>query len=298
MCKELKKNNNTSHIPLIFLTAKTSDIDKIEGLNTGAADYIVKPFDPNELKIKVGNILADRKKSQDRLRKDFILNPAEVKVESPEEIFLQQAVRIIEEHMGDGDFNLVNNLLFNWWNRSVDGGDHRSFYNIINNYLKPGPVTPTDKSIAHRFLKPEGDRSVRDSLILGKAYVHGNIAEGYCRRSAKEYLNFLNISLGSCGELNSSMISFHRAELISDDEFDPFELEKGINIEFEHTDDYNIAKAIAKDHLAECDSYYTRLERMERECEKDESLEKEAELTISDDELDDEDLEDLDDEDE
>jgi four helix bundle protein len=50
-----------------------------------------------------------------------------------------------------------------------------------------------------------------------------NIAEGYCRRSAKEYLNFLNISLGSCGELNSSMISFHRAELISDDEFERFD---------------------------------------------------------------------------
>ncbi len=108
MCKELKKNSNTSHIPLIFLTAKTSDINKIEGLNTGAADYIVKPFDPNELKIKVENILTDRKNNQDRLRKDFILSPAEVKVESPEEIFLQQAVRIIEEHMGDGDFNLVN----------------------------------------------------------------------------------------------------------------------------------------------------------------------------------------------
>jgi DNA-binding response OmpR family regulator len=64
MCKELKKNNNTSHIPLIFLTAKTSDIDKIEGLNTGAVDYIVKPFDPKELKIKVDNILTDRKKNR------------------------------------------------------------------------------------------------------------------------------------------------------------------------------------------------------------------------------------------
>lgn len=78
-----------------------------------------------------------------------------------------------------GDFNLVNNVLFNWWNRSVDGGDHKSLYNIINNYLKPGPITPKDRPIAHRFLKPEGDRSSRDKLILGKAYVNGNIAEGY-----------------------------------------------------------------------------------------------------------------------
>ena len=41
----------------------------------------------------------------------------------------------------DGDFNFVNNVLYNWWNRSIDGGDDNSRYNIINNYLKPGPVT-------------------------------------------------------------------------------------------------------------------------------------------------------------
>lgn len=46
-----------------------------------------------------------------------------------------------------------------------------------------------------------------------------NIAEGYCRRSIKEYLQFLNFSLGSCGELNSAMISFHKAGHISDEEF-------------------------------------------------------------------------------
>ena len=78
-----------------------------------------------------------------------------------------------------GSFNLINSVMFNWWNRSVDGGDHRSKYNIINNYFKPGPITPKDKPISHRFLKPEGDRGRKDKLILGKAYVNGNIAEGY-----------------------------------------------------------------------------------------------------------------------
>lgn len=77
-----------------------------------------------------------------------------------------------------GDFNLVNNVLFNWWNRSIDGGDHKSLYNIINNYLKPGPVTPKDKPIAYRFLKPESKRG-SDVPIYGKGYVNGNIAEGF-----------------------------------------------------------------------------------------------------------------------
>ena len=47
-----------------------------------------------------------------------------------------------------------------------------------------------------------------------------NIAEGYCRRSLKEYLNFLNIALGSCGEYYSCIISFHKANQITEEEFE------------------------------------------------------------------------------
>lgn len=50
-----------------------------------------------------------------------------------------------------------------------------------------------------------------------------NIAEGYCRRSPKEYLNFLNFALGSCGELNSSMIAFNKAGILTDEDFETFD---------------------------------------------------------------------------
>lgn len=79
----------------------------------------------------------------------------------------------------DGDFNLVNNVIFNWWNRSVDGGDENSLYNIINNYLKPGPITPKDKPIAYRILKPESSRDKNKPNTFGKAYVNGNVVEGF-----------------------------------------------------------------------------------------------------------------------
>ncbi len=78
----------------------------------------------------------------------------------------------------DGDFALVNNVIFNWWNRSADGGDNKSFFNFFNNYYKPGPITPNDKPISHRILKPESGRAKKDSLTFGKAYVNGNIMEG------------------------------------------------------------------------------------------------------------------------
>lgn len=78
----------------------------------------------------------------------------------------------------DGDFGFANNVIFNWWNRSADGGDDKSFFNFINNYYKPGPITPKDKPISYRILKPESGRSHKDTLVFGKAYVNGNIVEG------------------------------------------------------------------------------------------------------------------------
>ena len=79
--------------------------------------------------------------------------------------------------MNEG-FNFVNNVIFNWWNRSVDGGDNTSRFNIINNYFKPGPITPADQPISYRILKPESGRSKEFKDTFGKAYVNGNIVEG------------------------------------------------------------------------------------------------------------------------
>ena len=89
----------------------------------------------------------------------------------------------------DGDFNFVNNVLFNWWNRSIDGGDDNSRYNIIGNYLKPGPVTGYNmgKAIRHRILKPEASRDKARPEDFGRAYVHGNIVEGNARVTADNW---------------------------------------------------------------------------------------------------------------
>jgi hypothetical protein len=79
----------------------------------------------------------------------------------------------------NGIFNFVNNVVFNWVHRSVDGGDYRAQYNIINNYFKPGPATPKDNNVGHRILKPESGRSKLDHHVYGRCYVNGNIMEGY-----------------------------------------------------------------------------------------------------------------------
>ena len=78
----------------------------------------------------------------------------------------------------NGIFNFANNVMFNWVHRSTDGGDYRAMYNIINNYYKPGPQTPTKSPLAYRILKPEAGRSKLGYLTFGRAYVNGNIVEG------------------------------------------------------------------------------------------------------------------------
>jgi hypothetical protein len=78
----------------------------------------------------------------------------------------------------NGIFNFVNNTVFNWVHRSVDGGDYTAKYNIINNYFKPGPASKLDAPVGHRILKPESGRSKLDRRVYGKAYVYGNIVEG------------------------------------------------------------------------------------------------------------------------
>lgn len=76
-----------------------------------------------------------------------------------------------------GDFTFANNVLFNYRHRTVDGGDHESRFNIINNYYKPGPGTP-NSDVRFRLLKPESERSKTRLDHFGRAYVAGNVVEG------------------------------------------------------------------------------------------------------------------------
>lgn len=80
-----------------------------------------------------------------------------------------------------GNFNFVNNVVFNWWNRTIDGGDHTSQLNIINNVFKPGPATDLNNPrapIRYRIVKMEAGRDKEHSDDYGRAYVCGNVVWG------------------------------------------------------------------------------------------------------------------------
>ncbi len=93
-------------------------------------------------------------------------------------LFASNISRNCSVGMGGG-FNYVNNVVFNWWNRSVDGGGPRCWWNIIGNYYKPGPITPEGEPISWRIAKVESGRSrVDGERRFGKVYAEGNKVEG------------------------------------------------------------------------------------------------------------------------
>ena len=85
------------------------------------------------------------------------------------------------------DFNFVNNVLFNWRHRTIDGGGDESLYNIINNYFKPGPAV-NHGPVAYRILQPSATQSKKDTTPkFGKAYVAGNLVAGNEKVSADNW---------------------------------------------------------------------------------------------------------------
>ncbi|WP_295768296.1 polysaccharide lyase [uncultured Mucilaginibacter sp.] len=87
----------------------------------------------------------------------------------------------------NGIYNFVNNVVFNWVHRSMDGGDYTAKFNIINNYFQPGPATPKNEPVGHRILKPESGRSKLKYKVYGMAYVNGNIMEGNAKVTANNW---------------------------------------------------------------------------------------------------------------
>jgi signal transduction histidine kinase/ligand-binding sensor domain-containing protein/DNA-binding response OmpR family regulator len=106
LCRKLKTDLSTSHIPVLLLTARTGLIFKLEGLETGADDYLTKPFSPKELKLRVQNLLLVRQKLRERFERIANLSPKEIAVTSADERFLDRALNVAEEQMANADFSV------------------------------------------------------------------------------------------------------------------------------------------------------------------------------------------------
>lgn len=109
LCQKIKTSLETSHIPIILLTARTSLVYQFEGLETGADDYITKPFNPDLLKLRVRNIIESRQKLRSKFSQQIAIEPQEIALTSPDQELLKNAIEAVEKHMDNGEFD-VNQL--------------------------------------------------------------------------------------------------------------------------------------------------------------------------------------------
>jgi DNA-binding response OmpR family regulator/nitrogen-specific signal transduction histidine kinase len=101
LCRALKKDLRTSHVPVILLTARAGTDSKIEGLEVGADDYVTKPFDSKELLARVRNLIEQRRQLKARFSAGVVLKPGEVAVSSLDDALLKRVMTAIEERMSD-----------------------------------------------------------------------------------------------------------------------------------------------------------------------------------------------------
>jgi len=104
----IKENPNTSHLPVILLTAKTQEADREESMRIGADDYITKPFRMGDLELRINNIIENRR----RIRREFKAQTVEesrlkarTAQPSADELFLQKAIDCVYAHLDDTDFD-------------------------------------------------------------------------------------------------------------------------------------------------------------------------------------------------
>jgi len=105
-CRKLREDNRVNHIPMIFLTAKAEDRDKIEGFESGADEYVVKPFNAHELNARIKNLMKQRNLLRDKIQKDFMIEPDSSGSLSMDEQFIQKAREIIQVHIDDTEYSV------------------------------------------------------------------------------------------------------------------------------------------------------------------------------------------------
>jgi signal transduction histidine kinase/DNA-binding response OmpR family regulator len=106
LTKNVKKNEQTSHIPVIMLTARAGEESRIEGLHVGADAYIPKPFSGKELQAQIQNLISQRQHLKQKYSRNMLMRPNEVKEPSMEEKFLLRVRTVVERHMGNEHFSI------------------------------------------------------------------------------------------------------------------------------------------------------------------------------------------------
>lgn len=106
LCKQLKNDARTAHIPFVFLTAHAAEEQKLKGLNFGASDYITKPFNFEILLSKIRNLIAQREVMKKTFEKKISVQTSVLDIISLDDKLIQNAIKVVEENLADPDFSV------------------------------------------------------------------------------------------------------------------------------------------------------------------------------------------------
>jgi ligand-binding sensor domain-containing protein/signal transduction histidine kinase/CheY-like chemotaxis protein/AraC-like DNA-binding protein len=137
LCRRLKQDERTSHIPVIILTARSSHIHQVSGLETGADAYITKPFSPELLLLNVRNLLMSRQVMRQKFLKHIHLQPKELTINAIDEAFMLKLLKYIDEHIADEDFGVSELATMIGMSRPVLYKKIRQLTNLsVNDFVK------------------------------------------------------------------------------------------------------------------------------------------------------------------
>lgn len=195
-CHRIKTDFATSHIPVVLLTAKGMEEHIMEGYETGADDYVVKPFNPQLLEVRIENLLNQREQLRKKFNRDFALTPKEVKLTSPDEELMNRIVEIMEEHITDSEFN-VNKMC-----EMV----HLSHMHFIRKVKQLTGKKPIDLLKSYRLKRAKDLLKQNKTNISEVAYMVGyDLPNSFSRAFKKEFGFSPTEYLESLGHTSSSI---------------------------------------------------------------------------------------------
>ena len=106
LTESIRSNDLTSHIPVLLLTAKSDAESRMDGFRTGADEYLSKPFSPEELRVRVANLLAMRKKLAAKYRHDLLAEASPVRMLSYDDKFVISVRAVVDAHLSDSLFSV------------------------------------------------------------------------------------------------------------------------------------------------------------------------------------------------
>lgn len=177
MCRQLKQKPDTSHIPIILLTARTDMDSAMEGLRSGANDYLIKPFNMEILLLKCNNIIHIQQEKQRRFHSEVQTKPIELATNRMDQELLDKSVKIIESNLENQDFNIE------MWCREIAIGRTR----LAEKIKRLSGLTLNDFILQIKLRKCASLLIEKDITISEIAWLSGFSSAGYMGKCFKEY---------------------------------------------------------------------------------------------------------------